>query len=255
MSGQRWYEEPIEATLRDGTPVIIRMVEADDKDAIAETVHRLSARSRYLRFHSGTEVLTPRQLAYLTEVDQQDHVAWVALTSEDDRQAAIGVARFVRIAAEPEVAEAAVTVLDDYQGRGLGTMLFGVLASAAHRRGVRVFRSYVLGENTDMLALFDTLGATRRPADPGVYQIDLEVPHALGGLTETAAGKVFRAVTGHRLPRMRTTAPPVWTSSARRGEDEAPMLRDWLDQMLDRTVRSSSRRREGNPTGSERHEP
>lgn len=253
MSGNRWYEEPIETALRDGTGVLVRMVESDDKEGFAEGMHRLSARSRYLRFHSGVEKLSRRQLQYLTEVDQRDHVAWVAVTSEQDRDVGIGVARFVRIDGEPDVAEAAVTVLDDYQGQGLGTVLLGVLAAAAARRGIRVFRTYVLGENTDMLNLFEALGATRTAAEPGVYQIDLKVPDTLGGLTDTATGKVFRAVTGRRLPHMRTTAPPVWVSDEREADAEAPMLRDWLDKMLERTVRTSSRGREGR-TGSERRQ-
>lgn len=241
MSGARWYEEPIDSTLRDGTRVVIRMVEADDKDALAEGVQRLSARSRYLRFHTGIEKLTERQLRYLTEVDQRDHVAWVALAEEDGHWTGVGVARFVRVTDEPDVAEAAITVIDDFQGRGLGTTLFGVLAMAAGRRGIRMFRSYVLGENAEMLALFDTLGATRSLIEPDVYQIDLPVPSAPGRLTDTAAGKVLRAVTGCQLPRMRTAAPPVWTRSTRQGDCEAPMLRAWLDRKLEQSTNRSPR--------------
>jgi GNAT superfamily N-acetyltransferase len=244
MSGNRWYEGPIEATLRDGTPVLVRMVEASDKDALAEGIARLSTHSRYLRFHTGVEQLTDEQLRYLTDVDQRDHVAWVAML-RDDEDTGIGVARFVRLPDEPDVAEAAITVLDAYQGRGLGTLLLGVLAAAAARRGVTTFRSYVLGVNVGMLAVFDTLGATRTEEEPGVYRVDLAVPGTLGGLTDTPLGKVIRAVTGHRLPRMRTTAPPVWV-----GEDaERPMLREWLDKVLDRTTRSGGSRRRRGPGG------
>lgn len=254
MSGNRWYEEPIETVLRDGSRAVVRMVEAGDKDAFSEGMERLSSRSRYLRFHSGIERLSPRQLEYLTEVDQRDHVAWVALTSEQGREVGIGVARFVRIEDEPDVAEAAITVLDDYQGRGLGTVLLGVLAAAAARRGIRVFRSYVLGENTDMLDLFEALGATRSTVEPGVYQVDMPISETLGRLTDTAAGKVFRAVTGSRLPHMSTTAPPVWVSDEREDDVEAPMLREWFDNMLDRTLRGSSRGRQRD-TGSEERRP
>ena len=240
MNGNRWYEEPVSTVLRDGTEVLVRMVEPDDKEQFEQGMQRLSARSRYLRFHTGIESLSAGQLRYLTEVDQVDHVAWVAVTVEDGREVGIGVARFVRLAEEPDVAEAAITVLDEYQGRGLGTVLLGVLAAAADRRGIRTFRSYVLGENTAMLELFETLGATRTEAEPGVYQVDLPVPETLGGLTETVVGKVIRAVTGRQLPQMRTTAPPVWGGRNSGADPEAPMLCDWLDRMLDRTrVRSS----------------
>jgi RimJ/RimL family protein N-acetyltransferase len=238
MSGNRWYEGPIDTTLRDGTPVLVRMVDAGDKEALAEGIARLSTRSRYLRFHTGVEQLTDEQLRYLTDVDQRDHVAWVAMTREGDEDIGIGVARFVRLPDEPDVAEAAITVLDDYQERGLGTLLLGVLAAAATRRGVKTFRSYVLGENVGMLAVFDALGAARAEEEPGVYRVDLAVPETLSGLTDTPLGKVIRAVTGRHLPHMRTTAPPVWV-----GEDaERPMLRDWLDKVLDRTTGSGGSR-------------
>ena len=231
-------EPPIETTLRDGTAVVVRMVEASDKEALAEGVARLSTRSRYLRFHTGVETLSEEQLRYLTDVDQQDHVAWVALTREGDDEVGIGVGRFVRLGDEPDVAEAAITVLDEYQGRGLGTLLLGVLAAAARRRGVRTFRAYVLGENVAMLKLFDALGADRTLEEPGVYRVDLAVPETLEGLTDTPVGRVIRAVTGHRLPRMRTTAPPVWVGE----EAERPLLGDWLDKMLERTMRSNGGR-------------
>jgi hypothetical protein len=55
-------------------------------------------------------------------------------------------------------------------------------------------------------------------------------------MTDTAAGRVLRAVTGGRLPRMRTTAPPVWIGDDRDGA-ERPLLRAWLDEMLERKVR------------------
>jgi RimJ/RimL family protein N-acetyltransferase len=236
MSGSRWFEEPITTHLRDGTPVLVRMVEPEDKDAFADSMARLSPRSRYLRFHSGIETLSDAQLRYLTEVDQEGHVAWVAITTENDAEVGIGVARFVRLEDEPHVAEAAITVLDEYQGRGLGTLLLGVLAAAATRRDIRIFRSYVLGENANMLALFDALGAVRTAEEPGVLRVDLAVPDVPGGMTDTAAGRVLRAVTGGRLPRMRTTAPPVWIGDDRDGA-ERPLLRAWLDEMLERKVR------------------
>jgi RimJ/RimL family protein N-acetyltransferase len=213
------------------------MVEPGDKQAFAEGMARLSTRSRYLRFHSGVKELSDRQLRYLTEVDQQDHVAWVAFTREGDDEVGIGVARFVRVADEPDVAEAAITVLDEYQGRGLGTLLLGVLSAAAARRGIRTFRSYVLGENVSMLALFDALGAERAVEEPGVYRVDMAVPQMPGPLTDTVIGRIIRAITSRRLPQMRTTAPPAWVTE----DTEKPMLRDWLDDVLDRTARPSRR--------------
>lgn len=242
MSDHDLTEQPVETTLRDGTAVLIRLVEPEDKEKFVAGMARLSMRSRYLRFHTGIEHLTPDQLRYLTEVDHDRHIAWVAIDLDDDEWPGIGVARCVRIEDEPEIAEAAVTVLDEYQGRGLGTILLGLLAGSAVRRGVRVFRSYVLGENASMLELFDALGASRTETEPGVWQVDLALPDAADDLAGTAADQVFRAVTGKDLPPMKTTAPPVWVDQRRQGGDDAerPMLRDWLDRMLGGQTRRNS---------------
>lgn len=222
----------LETTLRDGTRVLVRLVEPDDREHFVEGFNRLSTRSRYLRFHTAVEDLDDRQLDYLTQVDQVDHVAWVAVDLDQPEHPGIGVARFVRLNDEPTVAEAAVTVLDAYQGRGLGTVLLEVLANAARSRGVATFRAYVLGENRAMLSVLDRLGPTRSQQERGVHQIDVDLLD--GEPTTSMAGRVFRAVTGKHLPAMHTTAPPVWLShdSDDTGGTARRTLHDWLDRML-----------------------
>lgn len=221
----------IETTLRDGTRVLIRMVEPGDRAQFVEGLQRLSTRSRYLRFHTAVEHLNERQLDYLTQVDQVDHVAWVAVDLDAPERPGIGVARFVRLADEPDVAEAAVTVLDAYQGRGLGTLLLRVLADAALARGITTFRAYVLGENRAMLAVLDRLGPMRTEHLHGVHQVDVDLTDSGSEGARSMAGRVLHAVTGKHLPAMHTTAPPVWLSDDSGGTARRT-LHDWLDRVL-----------------------
>ncbi|HSJ44845.1 MAG TPA: GNAT family N-acetyltransferase [Euzebyales bacterium] len=223
--------ETIETSLRDGTRVLIRMVDPDDREQFIEGFQRLSTRSRYLRFHSAIEELDDRQLDYLTRVDQVNHVAWVAIDLDHPEHPGIGVARFVRLHDEPTVAEAAVTVLDAYQGRGLGTILLAALADAARERGITTFRAYVLGENLAMLAVLDRLGPIRTERQRGVYQIDVDLTDGEREPAKSMAGKVFHAVTGKHLPAMHTTAPPVWLSDDSGGTARR-VLHQWLDRLL-----------------------
>jgi RimJ/RimL family protein N-acetyltransferase len=240
----------IETTLGDGTRVRIREVEPGDRAQFVEGFDKLSTRSRYLRFHSAVEELSDAQLDYLTQVDQVDHVAWVAIDLDEPDEPGIGVARFVRLDDEPNVAEAAVTVLDAYQGRGLGTLLLRVLADAARQRDIDVFRAYVLGDNRPMLSVLDRLGPTRRARQDGVYQIDVDLGPATVsvGRSTSPAEKVIRAVTGKELPAMRTTAPPVWMPTDDDTDDDGGRtLHEWLDRLLVRRrgagdVRPSPRR-------------
>src|SRR5207248_3667603 len=119
------------------------------------------------------------QVRYLTEIDYRDHFAWAAVRG-DRPEEGIGVARFVRLVGEPSVAEAAVTVLDEYQGRGLGTLLLGLLAVAARAAGVKAFRAYVREENEPMRELLLSLGASADFDSPGVLRLDVPLdPHLL----------------------------------------------------------------------------
>jgi GNAT superfamily N-acetyltransferase len=193
-----------QACLRDGTRVLLRPVEPDDKWRLADGLARLSPHSRYLRFHGDLGTFTDTQLAYLTEVDHHDHEAWAALDPDDLDAPGLGVARYVRVADEPTVAEAAVTVLDEYQGRGLGTLLFRQLAASAIENGIRTFRNYVLAEQEDVLEVFDQLGAQRREVEPGVVQIDLALPDDPALLPVPGMRELFRELARGLLP------PVLW---------------------------------------------
>lgn len=202
-------EGPVHEVLRDGTRVLLRPIVPADRVRLEEGLRRLSDRSRRLRFHGAVRELTDAQLTYLTEVDQADHVAWVALDEDHPEKPGVGVARFVRVTDEPTVAEAAITVADEYQGRGAGTLLLGLLAGLAHRHGVRVFRNYVMAENDVMLDLFAELGGRREVEAPGVYRVDLPLPGPDEALPDSPAGRAFHAAARREL-YIDATAPPLW---------------------------------------------
>ena len=101
--------------------------------------------------------LTDAQLDYLTDVDHHDHEALIALTEDGTL---VGVARFVRLSDDPAAAEAAVTVADDWQGRGVGTLLTQRLAGRAREEGVEVFTATALAANVDVIDLLGRLGRT-----------------------------------------------------------------------------------------------
>lgn len=186
-------------TLRDGQRVLLRPIQPDDKTRLEEGLELLSARSRYLRFHSPMARLSDEQLSYLTEVDQHDHVAWVALNPDDPDEPGMGVARFVRLADEPTVAEAAVTVIDRHQGRGLGSALLGVLVEKAAENGITTLRNYVLADNSAMLGVLDDLGAHRALVEPGVWQVDMPVGDRTTHGTLGTVERMLREVARGRL--------------------------------------------------------
>jgi catechol 2,3-dioxygenase-like lactoylglutathione lyase family enzyme/RimJ/RimL family protein N-acetyltransferase len=208
--------EVVQSTLRDGTPVIVRAIRPEDKPLLVDAFDRLSEESRLHRFMAPITELSRKQLRYLTEVDYLDHFAWLGLLAQPPNPP-IGVARYVRLADEPTVAEAAVTVVDEYQGRGLGTLMLGLLAVAASAAGIECFRAYVLVENRPMKDILEQLGAESHFDSPGVERLD--VPLAPDMLPDSPAAKVLKGVAAHMLKPARLGA--VATLPAEMGEDAA----------------------------------
>lgn len=168
-----------EVALPDGLRVRLRLLKPADRDKLAEAITRLSPESRYLRFLSATTQLSPDALRYLTELDNENHLAIVATTAtarEDDEEG-LGIARFVRADPKSTSAEAAVTVADAYHGRGLGKLLLAALTLAARERGIERFTAEILKENGPILALLGQLGANvQEREEGGVVYVDLPLP-------------------------------------------------------------------------------
>jgi GNAT superfamily N-acetyltransferase len=146
------------ATLTDGSEVLLRLVRPTDKQLFVRGLEQLSGPSRYRRFFTTKGHFTATELAYLTEFDGQDHLAIGAMReSPDGEPEGLGVARFVRSKDMPEVAEAAVAVVDHMHRKGLGRLLFVRLVAAARERGITRFRAEVLADNQAMLQLAEQL--------------------------------------------------------------------------------------------------
>jgi GNAT superfamily N-acetyltransferase len=188
-----------EVILGDGAPILVRPILPQDKDQLREGFTRLSQRSRYRRFLTSLDSLSDEQLRYLTEIDYADHMAWVALDPARPGRPGIGVARYVRLADEPATAEAAVTVLDDDQGRGIGTILLEILAASARQHGITCFRAYVMADNAPMMEILQGLGATVAH-EGSLLRVDTPIPASPDELPDTPTGRVFKSVAKRALP-------------------------------------------------------
>jgi GNAT superfamily N-acetyltransferase len=183
-----------EVAILDGTRVRLRPIVPDDKPLLLEGFRRLSPESRYRRFLSPVQELTEPELARLTEIDYVDHFAWLALNLDEAGTPGMGVARYVRLPDDPDVAEAAVTVIDDYQGRGLGTLLLEALGAVALKNGIRRFRGYALETNRPMREVLEGVGATMAFDSPGVLRAEIDLPARAEGLKDSPLYEVLRAV-------------------------------------------------------------
>jgi GNAT superfamily N-acetyltransferase len=133
--------------LPDGAQVLLRPIRAEDKRMLTDGLRRLSDESVQRRFLTPKRSFSRAELRYLTEVDGRDHVALVAENPADPVRRLIAVGRFVRLHDDLAAAEVAVTVADEWQGRGLGSLLGMHLAHSARNRGIRRFTATMSSQN------------------------------------------------------------------------------------------------------------
>jgi GNAT superfamily N-acetyltransferase/acyl carrier protein len=141
----------------NGTRVRIRPMRADDRDLEAEFVRHLSGDARYKRFMATMRELSDAKLKYLTDVDQDRHVALVATVDIDGRQVEVGVARYV-VDPVGTGCEFAIAVDDAWQGSGLAGILMHALMGVARSRGIASMEGTVLAANSRMLHFTRLLG-------------------------------------------------------------------------------------------------
>ena len=152
-----------QVVLRDGSTVLLQQIGAADGPLLLDGFARLSAESRQARFLIRKDELTEAEVRYFTDVDHHDHEAIVALSAADG--CGVGVARFVRAVDDDQAAEVAVTVVDDWQRRGLGGVLLRQLRERALQEDIQRFTALIDDTNTAMLGLLRSLGVQPRVID------------------------------------------------------------------------------------------
>jgi RimJ/RimL family protein N-acetyltransferase len=166
----------VDAVLRDGTPALVWPLLPTDGPALAQAFTELSDESRRARFLTWLPRLSDSMLELLVDqVDGVDHVALVLTVLPEDGDARpVGVARLVRHPDEPAAADVAVTVADDWHGRGVGRALLDALL-ARRPAGVEVLRTVVAAGNDASLRLLAGAGAlTSRSAGSGVLDVEVQ---------------------------------------------------------------------------------
>jgi len=189
-------EYELDVVLRDGGGARVRPIRPDDGDLVRAFFERLGPESRYYRFFQVKNTLEPKEIAHFTNVDYYDRMALIAL--RDGEMTAVG--RYDREAGPSDRAEVAFAVVDDEQGRGLGTKLLELLTTYARSQGIKGFRAFVLGENRQMMRVFRNSGyELARTLDSGVFTVDFPTMESEQSLA-IEADHEKRAVAASLLP-------------------------------------------------------
>ena len=167
--------------LADGSRYHIRPSGEGDRQLLLDCFEGLSPDTRRLRFFNSKPTLTPGELDYFAGADGQDHIACVAVRlDERGREGeALGFARCVRLSPGSEVAEFSITVIDEAQGQGIGSVVLDHLIGVARDAGIRRFRCEVLAENSGMRSLAQHLGGEPLWLGDGIVEYDCALPETV----------------------------------------------------------------------------
>jgi len=164
--------------LRDGTDAVVWPLLPSDRETVREQYEHLSPESRSHRFLSGMPEVTEPMLDHLVDdVDGVDHVALVLVAlPEDAPEVPAGIGRIIRYPDRPTCADVAVTVREEWQGRGVASALLAAL-SQARPQGIRQNVTTVAADNTRALALLRRMGAMKvNETVPGVLDVVVDLP-------------------------------------------------------------------------------
>lgn len=191
-----------QVALRDGTDAFVVPLERTDRDALVAEYETLSPESQRRRFLAPIRHLSEAMLDHLVDdVDGVDHIALVlCVETSPDVYDPVALARMVRYADATDAADLAVTVKDEWQGRGVATVLLEVLMGR-RPAGVDRIVTEVLQDNPASLAMLRRLGpVSLEDEGNGVYGVVVELEPLAGVAQPARTASPGTPATARRAP-------------------------------------------------------
>ncbi len=156
-------------TLQDGTEILLRPIKPTDERLEQELFYSLSDEAIYRRFFSSMQAMPHERVQYYTTIDYEAQMAIVAVLEKNGDEDFIGVGRYVRDK-DSDMAELALLVRDDWQGKGVGTLLHTYLAQIAQSHNIGGFKAEILQHNKRALRVFTkAAGKVETTFEDGVF--------------------------------------------------------------------------------------
>lgn len=205
IAGKRLAErvEPLEVTTGKGFTTVVRPLLPEDRDMYLELFGQVSLQTLYRRFFIARKP-ADSVIERLLYIDYIDHFAWVAIDPSAPAEPLIGIFRLVVEVDDSSAAEVAFTVVDGYQGRGLGTLFLGLTGAWAQVRRLRTLTAHVLNENESAKRLFGKAHAQWTGLDSGVRDARIAVDDAAALLDDQTIQRV--AIANQQLAEVAALA-------------------------------------------------
>ena len=215
-----------DVVLRDGRTLRLRPPARDDAEGLLAFFGGLSQRSAYLRFH-GFAALGPRLMESLVEPDWHERGTLLGTLVDPDGERVVAVANYVRLR-DSKLAEAAFTVADEHQGRGIGTRLLEQLAARAAEVGIERFVASVLPDNRAMVGVFEAAGfELTRTLEGGELEVQFPIA-STERYRERVEARDHEAVVASLRPFFEPRTVAVIGASKRRGSIGGELFRNIL---------------------------
>jgi acetoin utilization protein AcuB len=159
-------------TTASGECIHIRPIRPDDAQALQASLVKMSPETIYDRFMGYKKVLPDEEARYLASLDYDNHMALVAITTIDNQENIVGVARYHVLSEEAGSAEFAIVISDSYQRQGLGSHLMKRLMEYAQAHAIETFLGYVHEGNVRLLKFIQRSGLPiERKFINGVWEV------------------------------------------------------------------------------------
>jgi GNAT superfamily N-acetyltransferase len=169
----------VETALDNRTSLSIRAIRPDDKHRLVEHFERLGPESHYRRFSGFHRSFTPEELQYMTNPNFLEYGAIVAMVRDSYRDEYIVGEGCYQASPDGRFAEFALSVLDPYQRRGIGSLLLLHLARLAGHWGVNMFQADVLASNRNALSFLVRRGFQPLGSSAGMCRLSLSLGQRL----------------------------------------------------------------------------
>ena len=182
----RFYH--VETTLDGGMRLSIRAIRPYDQERLVAHFERLSPDSQYRRFFGFRKAFTPQELQYMTDPNFLEHAAIVATVCDHDMdEYIVGESGYVTLP-DGRYAEFALSVLDEHQRKGIGSLLLLHLARLAGHWGVRELQADILSSNRKALSFLVRRGFRSIGTSAGVHRLSQSLACNSSALAPTRAG-------------------------------------------------------------------
>jgi acyl-CoA hydrolase len=162
-------------TLKDGTEIFFRPVKPTDEETLSEMLYSLSSDSVRKRYFAHTMTFPHKDVQKITNIDYRNDLAIVGVVPGHSGEQIVAIAQYF-LDPKTQSAEVAFIVQDEWQAKGMGTILLDYLVKVARQRGVKRFNAKVLPENKAMLVIFHNCGLpVRTEFDGAAYSISFDL--------------------------------------------------------------------------------